>query len=448
MAKKTKWGRLAKLTELTTKVSSSYLGQRVAGVFQKKEEQEESLRQTHLRNAERIVDTMSVLKGAAMKVGQSLAVLADSMDLPDDMAKILSKLNDQAVPVPFDEILKVIETELGSTEDIFSMIDEEPLGTASLAQAHAALLKDGRSVVIKVLHEGVEHSVDTDLKALKSILLAGRVLKRSREEIDMIFEEIHARLLEELDYEHEYQNLERFSSFFADIPGISSPRPIKELCTKRILVMDRLTGMCLEDFVEKGSKEAHQRAADLLTLGFHEMTYGFRALHADPHGGNFLFSLDGSIALIDFGCVKYFTAEFLIDYGLLGTAIIDGNREESIFMAEKMGLITEGTEEMYQDFWDFVQVIAKPFRSELYSSSSDELMKEIRAGSHKILRHGNIRASRDIIFLHRALTGTYSMLRKLEHRCNYEEIRRRYVDNAIEISNKKREDRGWDARNR
>ena len=72
MAKKTRWGRIAKLTELSAKVSSSYLGQRVASVFQKDEEREESLKSTHLKNAERIVDTMGILKGAAMKVGQSI----------------------------------------------------------------------------------------------------------------------------------------------------------------------------------------------------------------------------------------------------------------------------------------------------------------------------------------------------------------------------------------
>ena len=444
MAKKTKWGRLAKLTELSTKVSSSYLGQRVASVFQSEQAQKESLKNTHLRNAERIVDTMAVLKGAAMKVGQSLAVLADSMDLPPDMARILSKLNDQATPVPFEDIMAVIEQELGPREEHFSMIDPEPLGTASLAQAHAAQLKDGRHVVIKILHDGVEESVETDLKALKSILLAGRVLRRSKEEIDMIFEEIHARLLEELDYEHELKNLERFAEFFADIPHISSPKPIHSLCTKRILVMDRLIGMRLEDFVEKGSAQAKQKAADALTHGFHEMVYVFRALHADPHGGNFLFKLDGSISLIDFGCVKYFSAPFLIDYGLLGNYIIDGQKAEAIDMAEKMGLIINGDEALYEDFWEFVQIIAKPFRAGVYEASTDALMAEIRAASDKILRHGNIRASRDIIFLHRSLTGTYSMLRKLEHQCNYEDIRRRYVQNAIQVFKGAQADRGWD----
>ena len=130
-------------------------------------------------------------------------------------------------------------------------------------------------MVIKVLHDGVEHSVDTDLKALKSILFAGRVLKRSKEEVDLIFDEIHARLKEELDYEHERMNLERFSEFFSDIPGIRAPKPLTELCTKRVLVMERLVGMRLEDFVQQASPKAKQRAADLLTTAFHEMDMFF-----------------------------------------------------------------------------------------------------------------------------------------------------------------------------
>jgi len=446
MAKKSRWGRIAKLTELSAKVSSSYLGQRVASVFQKDEDRESTLQETHLRNAERIVDTMGVLKGAAMKVGQSLAVMADSMDIPDEVAGILSKLNDQAEPIPFSEIEQVLKQELGNLEDIFTHVDPEPLGTASLAQAHAALLKDGSPVVIKVLHDGVEMSVDTDLMALKSILFASRVLKRSKEEVDLIFDEIRARLMEELDYEHEKQNLERFAEFFADIPDVRSPKPVPSLCTKRVLTMERLVGMRLEDFVQQGNTDACQKAADVLTKAFHEMVYVFRGLHADPHGGNFLFSSDGSISLIDFGCVKYFDLDFLVDYGLLGNHIIDHEREKSVEMAKKMKLIVEDSQELEDDFWSFVQIIAKPFRFGTYQVSGDQLMAEIRESSNDILKHTGIRASRDIIFLHRSLTGTYSMLRKLGHKCNYEEIRRRYVQYAIDVQKGIEEDRGWNVR--
>ena len=102
-----------------------------------------------------------------------------------------------------------------------------------------------------------------------------------------------------------------------------------DLCTQRVLVMERLIGMRLEDFVRQGSPEAKQRAGDLLTTAFHEMAYVFpRVCTQIRTVENFLFALDGSLSLIDFGCVKYFDDQFLINYGLMGNHIIDGKRED------------------------------------------------------------------------------------------------------------------------
>ena len=130
----------------------------------------------------------------------------------------------------------------------------------------------------------------------------------------------------------------------------------------------------------------------------------------------------------------------------MGNHIIDGQRDDAIVMAQKLEILQDDRTEVLDDFWSFVQIIAKPFQAGLYEASQDQLMAEIREASNQILKHTTIQASRDIIFLHRALTGTYSMLRKLEHRCDYEEIRRQYVQNAIEVQNGQRDDRGWNVR--
>ena len=111
MAKQKKLSRLMRLSGLGAKVSSSYMGQRISSAFRGESSQKDKRHKLHLKNAERIVETMGVLKGAAMKVGQSLAVIADSMDLPSDISEVLSQLHNKAQPVPFEEILKVIESE-------------------------------------------------------------------------------------------------------------------------------------------------------------------------------------------------------------------------------------------------------------------------------------------------------------------------------------------------
>ena len=97
-------GRLAALGGMTTRVSAEYLGQRLAGVFQDDESRVGGLKATHIRNAEMVVETMGRLKGAAMKVGQTVAVLAEGADLPPEVAGILSRLHDKAPPVSFDVI--------------------------------------------------------------------------------------------------------------------------------------------------------------------------------------------------------------------------------------------------------------------------------------------------------------------------------------------------------
>ena len=130
----------------------------------------------------------------------------------------------------------------------------------------------------------------------------------------------------------------------------------------------------------------------------------------------------------------------------MGNFIIDGERERAIKLACDMEMIFNPTEELEEDFWDFIQIIAKPFQAGEYFVDGDKLMEEIRNASNQILKHKGIRAPRDIIFLHRSLMGTYSMLRKLGHKCNYETIRRHYVSQAIDIHKGLLEDRGWDAR--
>ena len=106
----------------------------------------------------------------------------------------------------------------------------------------------------------------------------------------MIFDEIKARLLEELDYEQERQNIEAFSEYFASIDGVVVPKPITELCTPRLLTMSRITGSNLDLFLKNATDEAKHRAGQILTTVFHEMLYVNRALHADPHGEIFFSS--------------------------------------------------------------------------------------------------------------------------------------------------------------
>jgi predicted unusual protein kinase regulating ubiquinone biosynthesis (AarF/ABC1/UbiB family) len=387
-----------------------------------------------VEGAQRVAKAMGQLKGAAMKVGQQMAQVVDGMDLPPEVGVALRQLNDKAEPVPFAVIREEIERQLdGPISQHFASIDPAPLGTASLAQAHAATLHDGQQVVVKVLHEGIEGSVDTDLAALRRILISGRLLNRPKAEIDTIFEEVRARLMEELDYYQEAANLEFFADAFQDDPDIQVPRSHPALSTGRVLTMDRLLGLPLDDFLKTATPQAKQRAGMTLARSFFQMTYGLQALHADPHEGNYLFMPDGQVGILDFGCVKRFDEYWIADYARVADASILGDKDKAMQATIQMGVITKASPAAEDLVWSFSQAIAEPFAG-VYKLGAipDPVAERMRALGPKFLRHPEIQPPRDVLYLHRALGGLYSILCRLEAEADWGEMLRPWHKLAID----------------
>ena len=440
---RSKLSRLARLGGLSSRVSSSYLGQRLKGAFQDEDTRERALRRLHVENAERVVATMGNLKGAAMKVGQGIAQAVEGLNLPPEMAQTLSQLNNRAEPIAFDLIRRSIESELdGALEDLFLDFDEEPLGTASLAQAHAARLKTGERVVIKVLHEGIEESVDSDLMALRSMLIAGRVLRRDKEEIDAVFAEIRARLSEELDYYQEAANIEYFRRALASRDGVVVPATHPRFCTGRVLTMDRVAGRPLDDFLEVASPEARARAGSTLVETFHDMVYRLRTVHADPHAGNYLFQRDGTVGLLDFGCVKRFDVFWMGRYARMARGIVLDDREAFRRNALELDILRGDDPTDGDVLWDLAQLICAPLRVPRYAcgTEDDQVLSQVKSHVPRVMARRNIRGPQDLVFLHRSLGGTYNMLRRLQHAYDYQDLFLRHTRHAVDVADGRKDD--------
>ncbi len=420
-----KLGRLAKLGSLTTRVTGSYLGQQLAGLVQSESARKEALDRLHIENAGRLVANLGSLKGAAMKVGQAVAQVIDTVDVPPEARALLGKLHDKAEPVPWEVVRARIEAELGGPLDtLFRSVDPSPLGTASLGQVHAAVLPDGTEVVVKVLHQGVEDAVASDLGALKNLLVSGRVLRRSKEEIDAWFQEIQARLDEEVDYEVEARNLEDFRRVLQNDPDVVVPRVHRGWTTRRVLTMERLHGKPLPAFVQTGSPEAKQRAGVALGRVFFDLYYGHRMIHADPHPGNYLFQADGKIGLLDFGCVRYFDLEWVADYGACAIYTRRDQREPMMRHAVRLGALTERDADAEDTLWILGRAIGIPFRGGPFTTGGpeDDAHEQIARIMPKVAVNPKLRAPRELVFLHRALGGIYSINRQLKPRTDWGEI--------------------------
>ncbi|MCB9684611.1 MAG: AarF/ABC1/UbiB kinase family protein [Alphaproteobacteria bacterium] len=430
-----RWKRIATLGGLTSKVSASYLGNKVREAFLDEEGRKESLARLHVENAEQVAETLSHMKGAAMKLGQQLASAANALDLPDEVAGALSRLHKDAERVPFEQIRQDVEASLEmSLDEAYATFDPEPLGTASLAQAHVATLKDGTEVVVKVLHRGVAGAVDTDLMALKAMLLSTRALKRDRAEVDAAFEEIRVHLAQELDYLQEAVNIQAYQDALGRDPRVRIPRLHHALCTENVLTMDRLPGRHLDEWLPTSTPEARQRAGETLSDLYYLQLFGLRMLHADPHPGNYLFEPDGRVGMVDFGCVKRFDDHWIRTYAQAAVASLRADDDAILEACHELGAWNGTDPDDARLLLDFCHGLTKPFKSGVIQlgANREQIMEEMKPILARFVKRPTVIIPKDVLLPHRSLGGLYAIHRKLGTRTDFGAILERHAKVAAE----------------
>ena len=269
------------------------------------------------RLARKFHDLAADLGGLMVKVGQFLSARLDV--LPESVTKELEGLQDEVAPEPFDKIASLIESELGMSASVaFASINPEPIAAASLGQAYRAKLSSGlaadlgyEDVIVKVLRPGIEEIVEVDLKALRKIggWLSRVKLVSRRTDAPALVEEFATTTLEEIDYLHEAQNLERFAANFAGDARVGTPDLIWERSARRVLTLSDVSAIKISDvdaLIEAGLNP-NAVAAELARVTFEQFfVTGF--FHADPHPGNIFVKpmpaesgIDFTLTFIDFG---------------------------------------------------------------------------------------------------------------------------------------------------
>lgn len=254
-----------------------------------------SSRPVHLRQAFEELGTTFI------KLGQILSTRADL--LPPEYLSELAKLQDSAPEVDSKEILESLVTELGRPiESCFAHFDPVPLAAASIGQVHKAILWDGTEVVVKIRRPGVVEQVNEDLEILGH--LAATASRHSGYDLVGLVEEFSQTLRAELNYIREGHNAERFAANFAGDSGVHVPRVFWEFTTPRILTLERIHGIKIND-LNGLDQQGTDRSwlANYATNVVLKMVCEDGFFHADPHPGNFFIEPNGTIGLIDFGMV-------------------------------------------------------------------------------------------------------------------------------------------------
>jgi predicted unusual protein kinase regulating ubiquinone biosynthesis (AarF/ABC1/UbiB family) len=277
-----------------------------------------------------------------VKLGQLLSSRPDL--LPDVYIEELSKLVDDAPPVPFQQIRTRIDEELGP--DVFASIDAEPLASASIAQVHAALLGDGRQVVVKVRRPGVLKQVTVDLDVLRTTV---RFLHKHSEtaqllQLEALADELEVHLRAELDLAEEAHNTDLVGRAIADFPEMVVAKVIQPHVTEKVLVLERIHGEKVTADHGLATEDAERLARQFFRAYVRQVTVD-GVYHADPHQGNVLLTADGRLALLDFGLLGRLDDETRSTVGLLLVAIARNRPDDVAALILALSLTTVDSDE-------------------------------------------------------------------------------------------------------
>lgn len=400
--------RLGKLVGMTARVSGSI----VQSSVQKALGQDDGAK---AEAAKRVLSTLGEMKGAALKLGQTLSLGANH--LPPEVRGIVSQLFSQAPALDYEQIAAVIIDELGGSPDsLFADFDEEPFAAASLGQVHRATLKTGEEVAVKVQYPGVADAMVEDMKNAAMVV---KTLGMGTNLFDgkAYFNEVRDELQQELDYARELALLEEYRGYLEPWEDLCVPKAFPELCTGRVLTLERFDGPTVHEFVnsdEDIDADVAFRIGHQLTRAVYGPFFLCRVIHADTHPGNFIVRPDGTLGVLDFGAVKHFSEPFwkcfcnAVEIGLEDTP-------ERLFDIMREGGFTIGLNEhkARELLTEIATVVGRPLLAP-YDFGADEIVEDIKSMStRRAADFLRVRPPPEGILFFRAVAGLTHNLRSL-----------------------------------
>src|SRR5438128_733995 len=261
-----RWSRTAKVGSVIGSQGARYAGTRAANVVRSEDRATEALDARHLEAAEKMVDALGQLKGAAMKIGQ-LASFIDTEFLPPEYRDLyqdkLADLRTSAPPMPWKKVKDVLEEEWEDPlEELFDDFEHDAAAAASIGQVHRATLPDGRRVAVKIQYPGVAKALRADMQNAGMILRLAKALAPGLD-AKAAAEELKERVLEELDYEYEAQNQRTFSRGDRGHPSLSVPDVLTRLSRNKVLVTEYVEGAGFDE-VKQMDGESRSRFGEIV----------------------------------------------------------------------------------------------------------------------------------------------------------------------------------------
>ncbi|MEO3405392.1 AarF/ABC1/UbiB kinase family protein [Mucilaginibacter sp. CAU 1740] len=370
-------------------------------------------------NAADIYQSLSELKGSALKVAQMLSM--DKNLLPQAYVDKFTQSQYNAPPLSGPLIVQTFKKYFGKNPDqIYDKFNIRSTNAASIGQVHQAEL-NGKKLAVKIQYPGVGDSISSDLKLVKPF--AFRMLGMSERELDVYMNEVEERLLEETDYELEVRRSIEFSEACANLNNVVFPKYYPELSSKRIITMDWLEGKHLKEFLATNpSQELRNQIGQALWDFYNFQQHELRAVHADPHPGNFMITPDGKLGVIDFGCIKVMPEDFYYPlFSLTSTNLLD-NKEETIKAFRQLEMIHKNdtpaqVEFYYTQYKEMISLFALPYITDTFDFSETAFFDKLYSFGERISKMPEFKQARGVkhfIYVNRTNFGLYNILHELK----------------------------------
>jgi predicted unusual protein kinase regulating ubiquinone biosynthesis (AarF/ABC1/UbiB family) len=370
-------------------------------------------------NATDIYKSLSELKGSALKIAQMLSM--DKNILPKSYVDKFTQAQYNAPPLSGPLIVKTFTKNFGKTpEQIYDKFNLKSTNAASIGQVHTAEL-NGKKLAVKIQYPGVGDSISSDLKLVKPF--AFRLLGMSEKELNIYVKEVEERLLEETDYILEVKRSIAFSEACSNIPNLRFPKYYPELSGQRIITMDWIDGMHLKEFLAtKPSQELRNKIGQALWDFYNYQQHELRAVHADPHPGNFMITDDNNLGVIDFGCIKELPDDFYYPFFSLISSDVILDKGKTIDAFRKLEMIQEGDspkqiEFYYEMYLEMIKLFAMPHTSSVFNFDNPEFFAGLYNYGEKIAKMPEFKQARGVkhfIYVNRTNFGLYTILQDLK----------------------------------
>lgn len=381
---------------------------------------------------ERLRHAFEELGPSFIKLAQILSARPDLITKP--YADEFKKLQDEVPPFRFEEVRRIIEEDLGApVEELFREFEVRPIAAASIAQVHGAVLRNGENVVVKVQRPNIKEIIETDIDIMRFI---AELMERYLEEAEFfnprgIVEEFSKTIRKELNFREEARNLNRFRRNFEGHKYIYIPRLYPEYLTDRIIVMERIHGVRIDNVQEiqrLGFDRSH--IARIGMDAYFKMIFEDGFFHGDPHPGNIFIMPDGRIGLVDFGIVGYLTPELMENLAQAFISLVKQDFDSLIEQYIDLGFVSEEVDidtfrrEFKADLMDFLIPLYEASISEInFAEYLDTL-------THLAIKH-RLRIPSDFLLVNKSLLILDSIGRELDPTFNFISVAEPYAMKLI-----------------